>query len=66
MVTVVGGEGGPTDGPVVARFLDLVHRSGAQPHRRPAALRDLRYPPFTMRGTGDLPPEVTSRCGGTG
>ena len=29
MVTVDGGEGGPTDGPVVARFLDLVHRSGA-------------------------------------
>ncbi len=29
MVTVDGGEGGPTDGPVVARFLDLLHRSGA-------------------------------------
>ncbi len=27
MVTVDGGEGGPTDGPVVARFLDLLHRS---------------------------------------
>jgi cell division protein FtsI/penicillin-binding protein 2 len=29
MVTVDGGEGGPTDGPVVAKFLDLLHRSGA-------------------------------------
>src|SRR5215469_7105 len=28
MVTVNGGEGGPTDGPVVARFLDLLHQSG--------------------------------------
>ena len=28
MVTVDGGEGGPTDGPVVARFLDLLHQSG--------------------------------------
>jgi cell division protein FtsI/penicillin-binding protein 2 len=28
MVTVDGGEGGPTDGPVVAQFLDLLHRSG--------------------------------------
>ena len=28
MVTVDGGEGGPTDGPVVAKFLDLLHRSG--------------------------------------
>jgi cell division protein FtsI/penicillin-binding protein 2 len=27
MVTVDGGEGGPTDGPVVAKFLDLLHRS---------------------------------------
>jgi Penicillin binding protein transpeptidase domain/Penicillin-binding Protein dimerisation domain len=27
MVTVDGGEGGPTDGPVVARFLDLLHQS---------------------------------------
>jgi len=26
MVTVDGGEGGPTDGPVVAKFLDLLHR----------------------------------------
>jgi membrane peptidoglycan carboxypeptidase len=25
MVVVNGGEGGPTDGPVVAKFLDLVH-----------------------------------------
>jgi cell division protein FtsI/penicillin-binding protein 2 len=29
MVTVDGGEGGPTDGPVVAKFLDLLHRSAA-------------------------------------
>jgi cell division protein FtsI/penicillin-binding protein 2 len=29
MVTVDGGEGGPTDGPVVARFLNLLHQSGA-------------------------------------
>jgi cell division protein FtsI/penicillin-binding protein 2 len=29
MVTVDGGEGGPTDGPVVARFLDQLHQSGA-------------------------------------
>ena len=29
MVTVDGGEGGPTDGPIVARFLNLLHRSGA-------------------------------------
>jgi hypothetical protein len=29
MVTVDGGEGGPTDGPVVAKFLDLLHQSGA-------------------------------------
>ena len=28
MVTVDGGEGGPTDGPIVAKFLDLLHRSG--------------------------------------
>ena len=28
MVTVNGGEGGPTDGPIVARFLDLLHQSG--------------------------------------
>jgi cell division protein FtsI/penicillin-binding protein 2 len=28
MVTVNGGEGGPTDGPVVAKFLDLLHQSG--------------------------------------
>ncbi len=28
MVTVHGGEGGPTDGPIVAKFLDLVHQSG--------------------------------------
>jgi cell division protein FtsI/penicillin-binding protein 2 len=28
MVTVDGGEGGPTDGPVVAQFLGLLHRSG--------------------------------------
>jgi cell division protein FtsI/penicillin-binding protein 2 len=28
MVTVDGGEGGPTDGPVVARFLDLLHQAG--------------------------------------
>jgi cell division protein FtsI/penicillin-binding protein 2 len=28
MVTVDGGEGGPTDGPVVAKFLDLLHQSG--------------------------------------
>ncbi len=27
MVTVDGGEGGPTDGPVVAKFLDLLHQS---------------------------------------
>ncbi len=27
MVTVNGGEGGPTDGPIVARFLNLLHRS---------------------------------------
>jgi cell division protein FtsI/penicillin-binding protein 2 len=26
MVTVNGGEGGPTDGPVVAKFLDLLHQ----------------------------------------
>lgn len=29
MVTVDGGEGGPTDGPVVAQFLDLLHQPGA-------------------------------------
>jgi hypothetical protein len=29
MVTVDGGEGGPTDGPVVAKFLDLLRQSGA-------------------------------------
>ena len=29
MVTVDGGEGGPTDGPVVAKFLGLVHQSGS-------------------------------------
>ena len=29
MVTVDGGEGGPTDGPIVARFLDLLHQSPA-------------------------------------
>jgi Penicillin binding protein transpeptidase domain/Penicillin-binding Protein dimerisation domain/NTF2-like N-terminal transpeptidase domain len=29
MVTVDGGEGGPTDGPVVADFLDLLRQSGA-------------------------------------
>ena len=29
MVTVDGGEGGPTDGPVVAKFLDLLHQTGA-------------------------------------
>ena len=29
MVTVDGGEGGPTDGPIVAKFLNLLHRSGA-------------------------------------
>ena len=28
MVTVHGGEGGPTDGPIVARFLDLLRQSG--------------------------------------
>lgn len=28
MVTVNGGEGGPTDGPVVARFLDLLRQAG--------------------------------------
>jgi cell division protein FtsI/penicillin-binding protein 2 len=28
MVTVDGGEGGPTDGPVVAQFLNLLHQSG--------------------------------------
>jgi len=28
MVTVDGGEGGPTDGPIVARFLDLLHSAG--------------------------------------
>jgi hypothetical protein len=28
MVVVDGGEGGPTDGPLVAKFLDLVHQSG--------------------------------------
>jgi cell division protein FtsI/penicillin-binding protein 2 len=28
IVVVNGGEGGPTDGPLVARFLDLVHQSG--------------------------------------
>jgi cell division protein FtsI/penicillin-binding protein 2 len=28
MVTVDGGEGGPTDGPVVAQFLGLLHQSG--------------------------------------
>jgi cell division protein FtsI/penicillin-binding protein 2 len=28
MVTENGGEGGPTDGPVVARFLELLHQSG--------------------------------------
>ncbi len=28
MVTVDGGEGGPTDGPIVAKFLDLLRRSG--------------------------------------
>lgn len=28
MVTVNGGEGGPTDGPVVAKFLDLLHQPG--------------------------------------
>ncbi len=28
MVTVDGGEGGPTDGPIVAKFLDLLHQSG--------------------------------------
>ncbi len=28
MVMVDGGEGGPTDGPIVARFLNLLHRSG--------------------------------------
>ena len=28
MVTVDGGEGGPTDGPIVARFLKLVHPGG--------------------------------------
>jgi cell division protein FtsI/penicillin-binding protein 2 len=29
MVTVNGGEGGPTDGPIVAKFLDLVLKSSA-------------------------------------
>ena len=29
MVTVNGGEGGPTDGPIVAKFLKLLHQSGA-------------------------------------
>jgi cell division protein FtsI/penicillin-binding protein 2 len=29
MVTVDGGEGGPTDGPIVAKFLNLLHQSGA-------------------------------------
>ena len=29
MVTVDGGEGGPTDGPIAAKFLDLLHQSGA-------------------------------------
>lgn len=28
MVTVDGGEGGPTDGPIVAKFLNLLHQSG--------------------------------------
>jgi cell division protein FtsI/penicillin-binding protein 2 len=28
MVVVDGGEGGPTDGPLVAKFLDLLHQSG--------------------------------------
>jgi len=28
MVTVNGGEGGPTDGPIVAKFLDLLHAAG--------------------------------------
>jgi len=28
MVTVDGGEGGPRDGPVVAKFLELLHQSG--------------------------------------
>jgi cell division protein FtsI/penicillin-binding protein 2 len=28
MVTIDGGEGGPTDGPVVAKFLDLLRQSG--------------------------------------
>lgn len=28
MVTINGGEGGPTDGPIVAKFLSLLHRSG--------------------------------------
>jgi hypothetical protein len=28
MVVVDGGEGGPTDGPLVAKFLDLLHGSG--------------------------------------
>jgi cell division protein FtsI/penicillin-binding protein 2 len=28
MVTADGGEGGPTDGPIVAKFLDLLRRSG--------------------------------------
>ena len=28
MVTVNGGEGGPTDGPVVAKFLNLLHQTG--------------------------------------
>ncbi|MBO0832120.1 MAG: penicillin-binding protein, partial [Actinobacteria bacterium] len=29
MITVNGGEGGPTDGPVVAKFLNLLRQSGA-------------------------------------
>jgi cell division protein FtsI/penicillin-binding protein 2 len=29
MVTVDGGEGGPTDGPIVAKFLNLLHQSRA-------------------------------------
>ncbi len=28
MVVMDGGEGGPTDGPIVAKFLDLLHQSG--------------------------------------
>lgn len=27
MVTIHGGDGGPTDGPIVAKFLNLLHRS---------------------------------------